>query len=56
MLDYTDRHFRVLIRQVSRHALLYSEMVVAQALHHGDKSKLLSFDPIEKPLATALSC
>ena len=54
MLDYTDRHFRVLIRQVSRHALLYSEMVVAQALHHGDKSKLLSFDPIEKPLALQL--
>ena len=54
MLDYTDRHFRVLIRQVSRHALLYSEMVVAQALHHGDKSKLLSFDPIEKPLVLQL--
>ena len=54
MLDYTDRHFRVLIRQVSRHALLYSEMVVAQALHHGDKNKLLSFDPIEKPLALQL--
>ena len=54
MLDYTDRHFRVLMRQVSRHALLYSEMVVAQALHHGDKSKLLNFDPIEKPLVLQL--
>ena len=29
MLDCTDRHFRVLMRQISRHALLYSEMVVA---------------------------
>ncbi|MEB3302959.1 MAG: tRNA-dihydrouridine synthase, partial [Cyanobacteriota bacterium] len=29
MLDYTDRHFRVLMRQVSRHSLLYTEMVVA---------------------------
>jgi tRNA-dihydrouridine synthase A len=54
MLDYTDRHFRVLMRQVSRHSLLYSEMVVAQALHHGDKSKLLSFDPIEKPVVLQL--
>ncbi|HYP03956.1 MAG TPA: tRNA-dihydrouridine synthase, partial [Cyanobium sp.] len=34
MLDCTDRHFRVLMRQVSRHCLLYSEMVVARALHH----------------------
>ncbi|MEB3246353.1 MAG: tRNA-dihydrouridine synthase, partial [Synechococcus sp.] len=33
MLDCTDRHFRVLMRQISRRALLYSEMVVAQALH-----------------------
>jgi tRNA-dihydrouridine synthase A len=34
MMDCTDRHFRLLIRQISRHCLLYSEMVVARALHH----------------------
>jgi tRNA-dihydrouridine synthase A len=62
MMDYTDRHFRVLMRQVSRRSLLYTEMVVAQALHHarqepdasapgGRLERLLGFDPIEKPLA-----
>ncbi|BEV35397.1 tRNA dihydrouridine(20/20a) synthase DusA [Synechococcus sp. M16CYN] len=52
MLDCTDRHFRVLMRQISSRALLYSEMVVAQALHHTDnRSRLLDFDDIEKPIA-----
>jgi len=65
MLDYTDRHFRVLMRQISRHSLLYSEMVVAQALHHARQEpdaakrgerleRLIGFDPIEKPLALQL--
>ena len=62
MMDYTDRHFRVLMRQVTRRSLLYTEMVVAQALHHarlepgasapgGRLERLLGFDPVEKPLA-----
>jgi tRNA-dihydrouridine synthase A len=52
MLDCTDRHFRLLMRQISRRALLYSEMVVAQALHHSDRrERLLGFDPEEHPLA-----
>ena len=52
MLDCTDRHFRVLMRQISRRALLYSEMVVAQALHHTNRrDKLLDFDPVEHPIA-----
>ncbi len=62
MMDYTDRHFRVLMRQITRRSLLYTEMVVAQALHHarlepetsapgGRLERLLGFDPIEKPLA-----
>ncbi|MEA5442272.1 tRNA dihydrouridine(20/20a) synthase DusA, partial [Cyanobium gracile UHCC 0281] len=68
MLDCTDRHFRVLMRQVSRHCLLYSEMVVARALHHiardgsasrmGERQqrleRLLGFDPIEHPLVLQL--
>ena len=65
MLDCTDRHFRMLMRQVSRHCLLYTEMVVAQALHHSAAAttpqrglsreerleRLLGFDPKELPLA-----
>ena len=52
MLDCTDRHFRVLMRQISRRALLYTEMVVAQALHHSKRrQRLLDFDPIEHPIA-----
>ena len=52
MLDCTDRHFRVLMRQISRRALLYSEMVVAQALHYTNRrDRLLDFDPIEHPIA-----
>ena len=68
MLDCTDRHFRVLMRQVSRRCLLTSEMVVARALHHiraeatpargGDSrqrlERLLGFDPEERPLALQL--
>jgi tRNA-dihydrouridine synthase A len=68
MLDCTDRHFRVQMRQISRHALLYTEMVVARALHHilretaGPRrqerqerlQRLLGFDPIEHPLALQL--
>ena len=52
MLDCTDRHFRVLMRQITRRGLLYSEMVVAQALHHTDRrDRLLDFDPVEHPIA-----
>jgi tRNA-dihydrouridine synthase A len=68
MLDCTDRHFRVLMRQISRHCLLYSEMVVARALHHILRDcgpvrraerqrrleRLLGFDPEERPLALQL--
>ena len=52
MLDCTDRHFRVLMRQISSRALLYTEMVVAQALHHSKRrERLLDFDPVEHPIA-----
>ena len=55
MLDCTDRHFRVLMRQISCRALLYTEMVVAQALHHTNRrDRLLDFDPIEHPIALQL--
>lgn len=54
MMDRTDRHFRYFMRQITRKTLLYTEMVTAQAIHHGDRNKLLGFDPAEKPLALQL--
>ena len=50
MMDRTDRHYRYFMRQISRHTLLYTEMITSQAIIHGDRSKLLDFDPVEKPL------
>ena len=55
MLDWTDRHCRYFLRQISRHALLYSEMVVSAALIHGkDRGRFLDFDPAEHPIALQL--
>ena len=52
MMDCTDRHFRVLMRQISQRALLYTEMIVAQALYHNkNHEQLLGFDEIEHPIA-----
>lgn len=51
MMDRTDRHFRYFMRQITRKTLLYTEMITAQAILHGDRNKLLGFDPAEKPLA-----
>ena len=51
MMDWTDRHCRVFHRQLSRHALLYTEMVTALAIRHGDRERLLGFDPLEQPVA-----
>jgi len=55
MMDCTDRHFRVLMRQISQRCLLYSEMIVAQAIHHSqNRNKLLDFDNIEHPISIQL--
>ncbi len=54
MMDWTDRHCRVFHRTLTRHALLYTEMVTALAIKHGDREKLLGFDQIEQPLALQL--
>lgn len=54
MMDWTDRHCRFLHRQLTRKALLYTEMVVADAVIHGDRGRLLSFDPAERPVALQL--
>lgn len=50
MMDRTDRHYRYFLRQITRRTLLYTEMITAQAIIHGDRPKLLDFSPEEKPL------
>jgi tRNA-dihydrouridine synthase A len=54
MMDWTDRHCRYFHRQLSRHALLYTEMVVADAVIHGPRERLLGFDAAERPVALQL--
>ncbi len=51
MLDRTDRHFRVLIRCISRRTLVYTEMVTTRALLFGHKPTKLDFDPMEHPIS-----
>ena len=54
MIDWTDRHCRVLHRQFTRRALLYTEMVVADAAIHGNREKILGFAEAEHPVALQL--
>lgn len=55
MMDTTDRHFRWFMRQITRHTLLYSEMITTDAILRGrDRDRLLAFDPLERPLALQL--
>ncbi|MBM3484182.1 MAG: tRNA dihydrouridine(20/20a) synthase DusA [Alphaproteobacteria bacterium] len=55
MMDVTDRHCRYLLRLITRRTLLYTEMVTAAAVIHGNRARLLGFDPFEKPLALQLA-
>lgn len=54
MMDWTDRHCRGLHRLLSRHARLYTEMLTAEAVIHGDRKRLLGFDPMQHPVALQL--
>jgi len=54
MMDRTDRHLRYLLRLIAPHARLYTEMITAKALLHGDASRLLRFDDAEHPVALQL--
>lgn len=54
MMDWTDRHCRVFHRVLTRSAVLYTEMVTARAVKHGDRAKLLGFDAREQPLVLQL--
>tara|TARA_B100000131_G_scaffold321632_1_gene372968 strand:+ start:49 stop:1041 length:993 start_codon:yes stop_codon:yes gene_type:complete len=51
MMDCTDKHERYFLRLISKHVLLYTEMIVSEAIDRGDKQKLLSFNLEEKPVA-----
>ena len=51
MMDWTDRHCSYFMRLLSQGARLYTEMVTAAAIRHGDAAKLLRFDPSEHPVA-----
>ena len=54
MMDCTDRHERFFLRLISKNTLLYTEMIVDEAINRGDKKKLLEFNINEKPVALQL--
>jgi tRNA-dihydrouridine synthase A len=54
MMDWTDRHCRFFHRLLTRQALIYTEMVTTGAIIHGDRARLLAFDPAEHPVAVQL--
>ena len=54
MMDCTDKHERYFLRLISKNVLLYTEMIVCDAIERGDKKKLLSFNMEEKPVALQL--
>ena len=54
MLDCTDRHERYLLRLISQHSVLYTEMITTGALLFGETAKFLDFDAAEHPVALQL--
>ena len=54
MMDWTDRHCRFFHRLLTRQALIYTEMVTTGAILHGDRERLIGFDPAEHPVALQL--
>jgi len=54
MMEWTDRHCRFFHRLLTRHTLLYTEMITADAIIHGPRQRLLAFDPAEHPVALQL--
>src|SRR3569833_2513985 len=54
MMDWTDRHCRVLHRVLTARAVLYTEMLTTGAVLHGERARLLAFDPVEHPVALQL--
>ena len=54
MMDWTDRHCRFFHRLMTRRGRLYTEMLTTGAIIHGDRARLLAFDPAEHPVALQL--
>ncbi len=54
MLDWTDKYYRYFARLITKHTLLYTEMVTTGALLHGNRQRFLEFDPCEHPVALQL--
>lgn len=54
MMDWTDRHCRAFHRQITRHSVLYTEMVTADAVWYGERDRLIGFDACEHPVALQL--
>jgi tRNA-dihydrouridine synthase A len=54
MLDWTDRHYRYFMRQITKQTVLYTEMIVADAIIHGNLEHLLGYDEAEHPLVVQL--
>jgi tRNA-dihydrouridine synthase A len=54
MMDHTDKHFRYFMRLLSKHAVLYTEMITTGALIHGEHQRFLSYNDVEHPLAIQL--
>src|ERR1700712_706720 len=54
MMDWSDRHCRFFHRLLTRRALIYTEMVTTGAVLHGDRNRLIGFDPAEHPVALQL--
>ena len=54
MLDWSDRHYRYFMRQITRNTTLYTEMIVADAIIHGNRERLLDYNQEEKPAVVQL--
>jgi len=54
MMDWSDRHYRAFMRLITKRTLLYTEMITAAAVVHGDRGRLLGYSAVEQPLALQL--
>ena len=54
MMDHTDKHFRYFMRLLTKHSVLYTEMITTGALIHGNRNEFLSFNSNENPIAIQL--
>ncbi len=54
MMDWSDRHYRYFMRLITKHSLLYTEMITSGAIIHGDRDRFLNFNAEEHPVAIQL--